>query len=518
MLKILALPLSIICASMTAQAVFIDGSGSYGLLGETRTKPGFSGDTGNYQAIEQYFRFESELRVSDDASFFLEFDLFGDRRESYFGDSSRGTSCTQEQIDSGDCIESQSSLEPRYQPYQPSVTAAYAKFSTEYCLLTVGRRPRDWGLGMYLDSGKDVFDTDASFYDGITCDINIQKSQTLGFSVGYDKITETGASPFANPSSDTDTFGATNRSDDLDQLFFTLEYNTHKINAGKGFSQQIGIYFANIFGGENTKTDIKIADLYVNFLVSDLLIQNEFLFRLGESSDPNLKLLGGARGTNDDNEIRNNVQSIAVAGNIEYFLSKVGNNTGPLGEESTGSKSHSLFFEYAYAPGDADGYFAEQASSGLENLRDTDVGAVAFHQNFKPGLILFNGKRSTDALRVDGAFDPFRVMNATVLSLGYRYKSFDYGDLEIKVLTASLNEAIPDEAITAIDSSGTSAVGYGGTDLGTELDVTYERSLGKGFRLGIAAGIASPGDAWKTNADADTELNYLLQSQLSFSF
>ena len=109
MLKILALPLSIICASMTAQAVFIDGSGSYGLLGETRTKPGFSGDTGNYQAIEQYFRFESELRVSDDASFFLEFDLFGDRRESYFGDSSRGTSCTQEQIDSGDCIESQSS-------------------------------------------------------------------------------------------------------------------------------------------------------------------------------------------------------------------------------------------------------------------------------------------------------------------------------------------------------------------------------------------------------------------------
>ena len=93
----------------------------------------------------------------------------------------------------------------------------------DFCLLTGGRRGRDWGMGMILDSGKDPFDTDASIYDGVTCDINIQKSQTLGFSFGYDKITETGATVLTSSEADSTTYGPTNKNDDLDQIFVTLE-------------------------------------------------------------------------------------------------------------------------------------------------------------------------------------------------------------------------------------------------------------------------------------------------------
>ena len=102
----------------------------------------------------------------------------------------------------------------------PRITKAYARYSMEYCLLTVGRRGRDWGLGMYMDSGDDIFDMDYTVYDGVTCDINLQKSQTLGFSVGFDKISETGGSVVATDASsgvttDAESFGPTNASDDL---------------------------------------------------------------------------------------------------------------------------------------------------------------------------------------------------------------------------------------------------------------------------------------------------------------
>lgn len=509
------LPLAAALVASPAYSIFIDGSGRYSLRGETRTAPGFTKDSGEFQAIEQFFRLDTEIRVSDDASFFMEFELFENERAAFLGDSPAVT-CP-EGADNDECIRHQNSLEPSYDLYVPRIRTIYAQYATDYCLLTVGRRPREWGMGLYLDAGRDKFDVGASVYDGVTCDINIQKSQTLGFSVGYDKITETGASVYQSPATDQEVFGSTNRSDDLDQIFFTLSYNDHELNANKGFSQEISFYFANIFGGRNTKADVKIADLYVNFLVGDLLIRNEFLFRLGESSDPTLKYLGGLRGTDSDNKVRSRLQAISAAGSFEYFLSRSGSKVGPEKLAQSGITSHSLFFDYAFAPGDSDGYYAENASVDLQPLRDDNVTAVAFNQNFKPALLLFNGKPGTDNLRVDGVFDPFRIMNTTVFSIGYRYQSFDYGNFEVKAITASLNESMPSDVRASVGNDNR-LIGYGGTNLGVELDLSYEMALGQGFDWGIAGAIAQPGDAWKTAEDVETELNYQLQSSFSFSF
>jgi hypothetical protein len=519
--------------STQATAIFVDGNGHYSLKGRTLTSPGFN--AGNYQAIEQYFRLDTELRVNDKSSFFLEFRLFDDQRENFLGDEGQVVNCSKDVTDpdtsnsnmgNGDnCSGTPNDiLEPRYEPYVPRITKAYARYATNYCLLTVGRRDREWGLGLFLDAGRDPFDTDASVYDGFTCDVNLQKTQTLSFSLGYDKIAETGKSVFLQGGQEE--FGAANKSDDVDQLFFTIEYNDHKANAGKGFSQQIGIYFANIFSGSNMDTDIKLADLYLNFLIEDLVLQQEVLFRLGKSADPNLVRLGGVRSAtstdpgDDEGQIKNDVQSIAAAGNLEYFLSRSGTLVGPARYQQGTAKSHSLFFSYAYAPGDADGYYPVYPNNDLaaESPRDTDTTAIALHRNFKPALILFNGRKQADRLRVDGVFDPYRLMNVTVFSLGYRYRSVANGDVEAKLVTASLNEGIPGEVKDQFANSELRPFGYEGQDIGWEFDLSYRNAISQGLELGAAAAVALPGEAWNVRQNEEAETNYLLEGHVTFKF
>lgn len=525
-LSLASFGLAVTLLSSQASAIFVDGHGRYSLRGETRTNPGFKGGSSAHQAIDQFFRLDTELRMNDQASVFVEFKLFDDERDSYLGDMAQSQPCpsganpTPDPSAPANCpIKAQSSTEPRYQPYVPKVTKLYAKYSMDYCLLTLGRRGRSWGMGIFLDEGNKPFDTDASVYDGVTCDINIQKSQTLGFSVGYDKITETGASILTgdpiNPAQYQPVeYGPSNNGDDLDQFFLTIEYNDHRTNVGKGFSKQIGIYFANIVGGELTKTDVKFADLYLNFLVQDLVIQNEIFFRLGRTADPNLSRLGAARTNDPGTTLENELQGIALAGALEYYLTRSGAYVGPKEYNQGNATSHSLFLGYAYAPGDSDGYYPEYSNSTDPSLRDSKVGAIAFHKNYKPGLLLFNGRKQGDSQRVDGVFDPYRVMNATVFQMGYRYRSTENGNFEAKLLTAKLNESMPID----LRVPGNEQIGYYGDDLGWEIDLTYSRSFSRDFELGVAGAIGLPGKAWQTRPDKSPSSSYMLQSYASFNF
>jgi len=511
--------------STQASAIFVDGHGYYGVRGEARTKPENIPASSASQTIDQFFRLDAELRANDKMSANLEFKIFDDERESYMGDRFAPQPCPSGTAPSTDplkpncsttgALNAPNSVEPHYAPLTPKITKAFITYSMDYCLLTIGRRGRNWGMGLFLDDGSKPFDTDASVYDGVTCDINIQKSQTLGFSVGYDKIAETGGSILYDGSASR-SYGPTDNGDDLDQLFLTIEYNDHRANAGKGFSKQIGIYFANIIGGDNTKTDIKIGDLYVNFLMNNFVWQNEVYFRLGKSADPSFALLGGVRTrTEEEGKVENDVQSIALAGSLDYYLSRSGAYTGPKEYNQGTVTSQSIFFNYAYAPGDKDGYRDEYpADPGLPTQRDKKASAVAFHRNFKPALLLFNGRKRNDDRRIDGVYDPYRLMNATVYSLGYRYQSIEAGDFEVKAVTASLNEAMPKD-LSILDAK---RVGSYGTSLGVEVDLSYSRRIGKEFEFGVAGAVGIPGDAQKTFSDEDAVNNYMVQSFAAFHF
>jgi hypothetical protein len=553
-------------ASTPGYALFLDGDGHYALRGETRTNPAFSKESGTYQAIEQSFRLKGEARFNDLSSMFLEFRLFDNPREAYLGDRARPNDCAQRSDKTGDDTDGtsiyenasdcagrhQNTGEPRYSPYTPKVTEAYVRYAFDYCILEAGRRSRNWGLGILLDDGKKPFSTDASVFDGATCNVNIQKSQTLGFSVGYDKLAETGtyANSYTTDAADpTESefdredrrFGANDTGDDIDQYFFTIEYDDRKANAGAAFTKQVGVYFAQVnskdlsHGGSNT--DLKFLDLYTGFFFGDLAFRNELLFRMGKSADPNWVGLGGKRYDYEANQpVTNKLQSIALAGNLEWTMARSGAAVGPVEYNKGDASRHVLTFGYALAPGDKDGYRTDRSSAdtGVKDLgyneegRDDKITAIAFHRNFKPAMLLFNARPEADKLRVDGAFDPSRVLNANVFSLGYMYESIQIGSFEVKVVTATLDEGVPGEVVDYYDSLDDKAeaagqdpvekpVGYAGKSLGYELDLSYVYKVGREVELGLASAIAVPGEAWKIS-DSNPTNEFMIQSYAAFKF
>ena len=542
-----------------ADAFFADGEGHYALRGVTETEPAFSHADGTFQAIEQSFRLQGEARFNDFSSMFLEFRLFDNPRAAYLGDKAQprdqmncDNGVASDNPNAGDKTKPlpcnhQNSGEPGYKPYTPQVTKAYVRYAFDYCLLEAGRRGRDWGLGIFLDSGVKPFDTDASVFDGVTCNINLQKTQTLGLSVGYDKLAESGS--YINVGS-TDamarTFGANDSGDDLDQFFFTIEYDDRKANAGSPFTKQVGVYFAQVSSREIDKggssTDLKFLDLYTGFFFNDLSLRNEILFRMGKSGDPNWQAMGG-EDFDGGNPAVNKLDSIGLAGALEWTLSRSGAAIGPVEYNKGDATRHVLFFDYAYAPGDSDGYRSNSVPdtdnagkpagtppdpAGKEG-RHGVVKAMAFHRNYKPALILFNARPDADRLSVEGAFDASRVEDATVLSAGYRYESMANGSIEAKLITATMNSAMPSDVkdkYTAYNLQNAGAtgfkanvpVGYYGKSLGYELDVSYTYKVGREAELGAALAGALPGKAWQVDQNSKPANDFLIQTSAAFHF
>ena len=412
--------------SSQAAAFFVDGDGHYGLLGETRTKPAFSESDGTYQAIQQSFRLTGEARMNDRSSAFLELRLFQDPRETYLGDTSSPSECNPEKDGTGSGVYSECSDrtqdpgEPGYSEYSLKIKKVYMRYAFDWCIIEAGRRDRDWGLGIFMDSGEDPFETAATVYDGIDCQVNIQKTQTVGFSVGYDKLQETGTHTDPNETGSR-RFGSNEPKDDLDQYFFSIEWDDTKANAGAAFTKHIGIYFAQISSSSDidsggTDTDLKFLDLYTGFFFTDLAFRNEILFRMGQSAAPAFARLGGSYPDNANGAETHKLQSIAIAGNFEWTLSRSGAAIGPADYNRGDASRHLIFLDYAYAPGDQEGYYKDldqnvmNTSGGddddnigcgsgqvcLNNeRRDKESGkveAIEFHRNFKPALILFNSR------------------------------------------------------------------------------------------------------------------------------
>lgn len=558
----------VVLTAPEARAFIVDGDGHYGLRGVTRLAPAFSKNTGTYQAIEQTFRMRSEARFNDQASMFLEMRLFDNLREAYLGDKAEPRECpanmTGQAPKTADpahpCAgEYQNTGEPGYRPYIPRFIKAYVRYAFDYCILEAGRRGRNWGLGIFMDAGDDPYDVDFSVYDGVTCNVNLQKTQTLGFSFGYDKLAETGTYVDTNDRGGGRRFGANDSGDDIDQYFVTIEFDDRKANAGAAFTKQVGVYFSQVssrpLGDGGSNTDLKFLDLYTGLYFGDLALKNEILFRMGKSADPNWKTLGGVVFDPESGEpATNKLDSIGFAGSLEWTLAHSGAVIGPAEFNKGDASRHVAFMNYAYAPGDRQGYYNDNLpginsvdSAGNKQLddvkvrtadRDDTAMAMSFHRNYRPALLLFNQRPEADSLIVDGAFNPSRVLNATLMALGYRYESLEMGNIEAKLVTARLNMGVPGavkdyyaKRKTCTEDSGSASdcgkyqgdngerpAGYFGDQLGVELDLAYSYRLGRDAELGVAAAAAVPGAAWQTAENSKPVNDYLIQSFVNFQF
>ncbi len=539
-----------------AHAFFLDGNGYFGMRGETRVNPDFQKDRGTYQATEMRLDLNGEVRANDRASFNLRLGIFDDRDGNYLGDSAKPSTCEPRRSADGSV---DTSCEGRnqgtsngsgYSNYKPVIREAYAKYAFNYCLLTAGRRSRDVGLGILHSSGKNPFDTDASVFDGVTCDVNIQKQQDLGFTFGFDKLQESGTwtnnpydRPLAEPGAEgtftsntpnkSTRFGANNPSDDLDQIFFGITYDDRKSKLAGSFAKHVGIYFSNILGTDS-KTDVKFLDLYTGLYYGNVSFRNELVFRMGKTASPDVVAMGGKRLDADGNAAAtNNVQSIGLAGQFDYTLAKSGASLGPAEFNEGNATRHSLFLTYAYAPGDADGYYQDHAglgdttdaagvvTKGLnstigEGMRNDNAKAMAFNKNYKPAMLMFNGKSTSKYLNTGGVFDSQRVTNVALYSLGYRYENQENGNFEVKLITGRLIETMPSEVKAWYDTKPkppTSSadktndpyydrpMGYSGSDLGYELDLLYTWQYRREVELGAGIAGALPGKAWEVSVE-----------------
>lgn len=526
-----------------AYALYLDGEGHYATKAEVRTAPAVSKDSGQHQALEQSFRLNGEIRVNDASSFFLQFGIFDKPGEAYMGDKvqPRGgvpQTVYQEQAancEGGDCpAPYQSSREPGYETLSPKITQAYARYAFDYCIMEVGRRSRQWGLGLFLDAGNEPFATDASIYDGISCDVNLQKSQTLRFSLGYDKLAETGS--YARQTAETarTSFGPANSKDDINQIFMIIEYDDRKANAGSTLTKQVGFYAAKVSSASAKEggagTDITFLDLYTSFYLQNFTLKNEILSTLGKTADPHFIALGGKDYESGSLAV-NKVSSIALAGNLEWTLARSGWHVGPKVYKQGDASRHVAFLNYAFAPGDAEGYYNDYRNlePGQEDdqyralsikKREKTAKAASLHKNFKPALLLFNGKSDLDDLKVDGVFDPTRVMNAQVYSLGYRYESLSLGNIEFKGTFAFMNQDLPEEVRTYYENNQDiiRPIGFYGDKLGTELDLMYWKHIGRDVDFGCAVAALAPGDAWKQKEDETLKSNLSGQAFITFRF
>ncbi len=537
---------------------FLDGSGHYSLRPEFSNSPGFSSDRGQHQATQHDFRLLGEIRMNERASFFGELRLGNDfHNEHYLGDNPQPYDCADRSNETDNSSQercsdrNQNVRYPGYSSYLPRFTQAYAQYAFDFCILKAGRRGKTWGLGALMDSGASPFSRFQSVYDGVECEINMQRLQTLGFSVAYDKLGETGVktnNPYEKSSASTEeknafdnmqtNFGPTAKSDDYDQYTLSVMLDDRKSNTNSSFAKNIALNYSKITGGDGN-TDLNLLDIYSGFYLSALTFKNEFILQLGKTRDPSFIMLGGQRENHDSldeelaessstirfNSSTNKTQALGLTGELAYTMSRSGAYIGPQEFHDGDAQSHSMFFEYAYAPGDADGYYKDTEDSTWndkvgETKRDKKVTAMSFHPNFKPALIFFNGHSYLRNLRVDGVFEPDQFINAKLFALGYRMESVQYGNFSVKLLTAQLNEKIPDIVKQEYISRDLQKrpFGFAGSDLGYEIDFNYNYFIGREVELGGALAYAIPGKAWQVDKGKSGLNQYLVQSTATFKF
>ncbi|MDD9950914.1 MAG: hypothetical protein OXT67_05040 [Zetaproteobacteria bacterium] len=519
-------------SATSVRAVQFDATGHYGLKAALQTKPAAAENRGMHRGVQADFGLLVEARSTDQLSFYLDLKIFEDPRSEYLGDFAKQKEpiATGVEDSKGD---HQNSLEPRYRSYVPKFTQAFARYAMPYCILEAGRRARHWGLGLFMNSGAGHYDYDQSIYDGLSCNINIENNQTLGVTFGYDKITETGRDPLpivnqgVDPSLPTPVgkYGVTNVGDDVDQFFLALEYDDSHATIEGGLSKQVAVYAAKIQSASvaegGTATEMSVVDFYSSLSWHSIEWKSEVIAAFGKSADPSYTLLGGAFHDEDSFAGRNRVNTLALAMDFAWDFFSSGNYLGPHRFRLGDYTRHQLVGSFAYAPGDKDGYLdntTDPASALSIHNRSLKAEAFAFHENFKPALIMFNAGTYLDDLRVDGVFHPRRVMNATVIGGGYRYFSLINGEFSAKLLAANLNVPIPATIKSYYDQNPemTRPMGTYGTDLGWELDLTYDYYFSPKMKISLAAAGHLPGVAWRTQEVVKPQANYLVQSGLEF--
>ena len=462
-----------------AYGAFIHASGYFGLLSSGLYNPHFNSLTDDLQATEKYLTLDVEVQSGDLLSLYLDVRLWPETTGSLLG----------EEVG----VMGQEADFYFYNDFTPTVTEAYVEASTRFCLVNVGRRARNVGLGMFWNDASAPFDAQQTLFEGVSCELN-SAVQPLGVTLGVDKLRE------ADPM---------NQGDDLSQFFVSVAFDDRQRDAGYDLKKQVALYYAYVSShkphdyGEQKD---KYLDILAGLYYKGLSFETEGLIRMGKAKGQSWESLGGRSGQSST------INAFALYSTLAYEL--------PVSSTENAEYQHEIFVEYVYSPGDEDGYYKGTDTFLTESKRSADITAMPLNMNFKPALILFNMR--TDAFDIDGVYAGDYIVNSHVFGGGYSLAHQKYGEFHAKVIHALMDQEMPDEVYSYFYHYPLSAdnlpdeyyefpeaaavpVGFYGRHLGTEVDLSYGYAFTDNLAFSFTAGYLFAGKAM--NVDQDKPAN-----------
>lgn len=241
-----------------AQAAFFDASGSTGLLGVSHYDPHGGATEGPLQGVEQLLKLKLELKPGDLTSLYIDLRFWPQGSRYYFGDS------YEEELSVAEGT--------FYYALRPRVSQLYIESATRYCLVSLGRRAKHLGLGIFLNSGDNPWDVHQSLFEGISCNVGSGVWRSLSVELGADKLREG---------------FLLEKGDDAQQFHASITYDDRHMLSGSQLRKQVSLYFAyrnssspHLLG----RSSDKYIDLFGGLYWKYLAFEAEGLVRMGSAS------------------------------------------------------------------------------------------------------------------------------------------------------------------------------------------------------------------------------------------
>jgi hypothetical protein len=478
-------------------------SGQAGVVGDYQTSVTAKGV--NYQAVRVPFSLTIEGKASSKVSLFLNLSP----NFTVFPGSDRllGNNSGPETTDKEPGKEN-------FQPLSPSSfrnrdvlssSFAYLQYSSDIGLLTLGRAPRHWGLGLWRNArwSPEVQAVSTSDMVGLTMDF----SASLSGSVAFEKMNE-GSPVQASDDAEAFTVEAILADDPSDP-------------ASSGLAKRIGLAFSSYRHGL-TDTSVTILDMFGQFYLSSWLFEGEFLYPTGETKSLGYDLSGGDATKCEDARNPGGDEVACESRTLEGFAALLRTRWLVAGGETTDSQSwsslagvdaarrtlstaltpesHEIGAELGFARGDTDSFRTAE--------KDKTITGVGFHPNIRPSLIMFGPAQPLKA-----GFPGALVQNVVYAKVLYQYETPGFGLIAPSLLWAQLHKTAP---AGTVDQAGLES------DLGFEFNLDYAYRTTSRMDFGVTAGVLFAGDAYSVRTaegkSQEASVSYGVRTTMSTSF
>lgn len=485
-----------------AFAVPVQVSGQGGLVGDYQTAVTAKGL--NYQAVRVPFSLTLEGKASSKVSLFLNLSPTYDVLPA----SSRLLG-NDDQSDTSKAASGNETLQPLSSSYRTGdilrSSYAYLNYASDIGLLSFGRVPRHWGLGLWRNARwrPDGGIISTSDMVGLTMDF----SASLSGAVSFEKMNE-GSPVQASDDADAFTVEAILADDPSDP-------------SSSGLAKRIGLTFSS-YRHARTDTSLSILDMFGQFYWASFLLEGEFLYPTGETRSLRYALSGGDLTKCDDARNPDGDDVGCESKTVEGFAGLLRMRWLVSGGETAESQSwssiagvdaarrnlstalspetHEVGTELGFARGDSDSFVA----SG----KDKTITGSAFHPNIRPSLIMFGPAQPLLA-----GFPGAVVQNVFYAKASYQYETPGFGLIAPSLTWARLHKTAASEVR---DSPGREA------DLGIEFNLDYAYRTTSRLDFGVTAGALFAGEAYTTeNAEGKTKkanVSYGIRTTVATSF